>query len=74
MNNHYELLEIVQSIEKFLDDKSTKLYEQTINVDINCMSYCSIPIYNAVDLNTLANKTLGNQIFQKALVSKLYFK
>lgn len=56
-NNHIELLERVQSIEKCLEDKPTKLYEQT-NVDINCMSDCS--------LNTLEYKTLGDE---KALVS-----
>lgn len=61
-NNHHELLERerVQTIEKFLEDKPTKFYEQT-NVDINCMSDCSIPIDNVVDLNTLEDKTLGDQ-------------
>ncbi|CAI6377213.1 unnamed protein product [Macrosiphum euphorbiae] len=69
-NNHYELLERVQSIEKFLEDKPTKFYEQT-NVDINCMSDCSIPIDNLVDLNTLEDKTLGDQEFKKALINEL---
>ncbi|XP_060855182.1 uncharacterized protein LOC132932846 [Metopolophium dirhodum] len=68
--NHYELLERVQSIEKFLEDKPTKFYEQT-NVDINCMSDCSIPIDNVVDLNTLEDKTLGDQEFKKALINEL---
>jgi len=72
-NNHYELLEKVQSIEKFLNDKPTTFYEQT-NVDINCMSDCSIPIDNIMDLNTLEDKTLSDQEFKKALVSILYFK
>ncbi|XP_060868783.1 uncharacterized protein LOC132943727 [Metopolophium dirhodum] len=69
-NNHYELLERVQSIEKFLEDKPTKFYEQT-NVDINCMSDCSIPVDNVVDLNTLEDKTLGDQEFKKALINEL---
>lgn len=72
LNNHYEFLERVQSIEKFLEDKPTKLYEQT-NVDINCMSDCSIPIDNVVDY-TLEDKLLGDQEFKRALVSILYFK
>ncbi|KAL5245893.1 hypothetical protein ACI65C_013301 [Semiaphis heraclei] len=72
-NNHYELLERVQSIEKFLEDKPTKFYEQK-NLDINCMSDCSMPINNIMDLNTLEDKTLGDQEFKKALVSISYFK
>jgi len=71
-NNHYELLERVQSIEKFLNDKPTTFYEQTNNVDINCMSDCAIPIDNVVDLNTLEDKTLSDQEFKKALVSISY--
>lgn len=72
-NNHYELLERVQSIEKFLEDKPTKFYDQT-NLDINCMSDCSMPINNIMKLNTLEDKTLGDQDFKKALVSISYFK
>ncbi|XP_050064960.1 uncharacterized protein LOC126553892, partial [Aphis gossypii] len=69
-NNHYELLERVQSIEKFLEDKPTKFYDQT-NLDINCMSDCSMPINNIMELNTLEDKTLGDQDFKKALINEL---
>lgn len=70
-NNYGEVLERIQSIEKYLEDKP-KFDEKAANMDINSyISDCPLPITNELDLNTLEDKTLGDQVFKNILVNML---
>lgn len=66
-NNCNKLLKIIQSIEKYLENKP-KFDEK---VDVIYMSDCPMPIDYELDLSVLEDNTLCDQVF-KIFVIKYY--